>query len=90
LFFSPTPSKNALVTTIKAFFGSESWQKLRDLTLPEENTFGGVCAGLGEATPFAAWMWRVLFCATTFAWGTGIIAYIILWISIPGEKKEKA
>lgn len=76
------------MTTIKQFFGSESWHKFRDLTLPEKCTLAGVSAALGEATPFAAWMWRVVFCATTFAWGIGIIAYIILWICIPREKKK--
>jgi phage shock protein PspC (stress-responsive transcriptional regulator) len=72
---------------IKDFFGSESWQKFRDLKRPEKGAIGGVCAALDKGTPFAAWMWRVLFCATTFAWGVGIIAYIIFWICIPGEKK---
>lgn len=75
------------MTTIKGFFGSESWHKLRDLALPEEAMVGGVCTALGGVTPLAAWMWRVLFCATTLAWGFGVGAYIILWISIPAEKK---
>ncbi len=78
------------MTTIKEFFRTESWQKFRDLTRPEKCHVGGVCAALGGATPFAAWMWRALFCAVALAWGIGIVAYIILWLSIPGEEKGKA
>lgn len=75
------------MTTIKQFFGSESWQQLRDLKLPREGkSVGlGVCVAFGKATPLAAWMWRVLFCVTTLAWGFGLIAYLILWVSIPNE-----
>ncbi len=78
------------MTTIKEFFGSESWHKFRDLKRPGDSPIGGVCAALGEGTPFAAWMWRVLFLASLVAWGSGLIAYVILWICIPGEKKTKA
>jgi phage shock protein PspC (stress-responsive transcriptional regulator) len=78
------------MTTMKEFFGSESWHKFRDLALPEDSVVAGVCAALGEATPFSAWMWRVLFCAMTIAWGFGFIAYIILWICIPGEKRPSS
>jgi phage shock protein PspC (stress-responsive transcriptional regulator) len=73
--------------TIKNMFGSESWHKLRDITRPQSGVLGGVCAGLGDATPFSAWMWRALFLATTVAWGFGLVAYIILWIAIP-EKSQ--
>jgi phage shock protein PspC (stress-responsive transcriptional regulator) len=87
LFFTPDPFKKWPVTTIKEFFGSESWHKFRDLTLPRDRAIGGVCAALGEGTPFSAWMWRVLFCVLLVAWGTGLAAYLILWICIPREKK---
>ena len=43
----------------------------------------GVCEGLGEATPFAAWMWRVAFLTAICFWGAGVLAYIILHIAIP-------
>jgi phage shock protein PspC (stress-responsive transcriptional regulator) len=75
------------MTTIQGFFQSESWQKLRDVSLPEDDwVIGGVCSAFGKATPFAAWMWRVFFLTTLFAWGFGIGAYITLWICIPEEK----
>ena len=69
---------------VKEFFASESWQKLRALRLPENGgMIGGVCVALGQATPFAAWMWRVAFMVAAFAWGVGVLAYIILHIAIP-------
>lgn len=68
---------------------SGGWTKLRGLTLRSEGSMiAGVCTGLGEATPLAAWMWRVLFCVSTLLWGTGIVAYIILWVCVPNEEVE--
>lgn len=65
-------------------FASESWKKLRALRLPEDGgMIGGVCEALGEATPFAAWMWRVAFMCGMIFWGAGLLAYIILHIAIP-------
>ena len=71
----------------KEFFGSESWLKFRGITLSNDSYLFGVCEALGGATPFAPWMWRTLFLATTFAWGVGVLAYLILWISIPMEEE---
>ncbi len=71
---------------IKKTFASEAWQKLHDLNLPQERILGGVCSGLGKATPFAPWMWRVLFMVTTCTWGVGILAYLTLMIAVPDEE----
>ena len=71
------------MTAIKTFFSGETWQKLRDLKLHQDTTVGGVCGALGDATPLAAWMWRTLFCTTGLLWGAGVVAYLILWVSIP-------
>lgn len=76
---------------LKEFFASDAWQKLRALRLPEDGgMIGGVCAALGGATPFAAWMWRVAFMCATIFWGSGLLAYIILHIAIPeaDERQE--
>ena len=73
--------------SIKEVLASEGWSKFRNLTRPRKRPIGGVCAALGRATPFAAWMWRVLFCGAFFWWGTGVLAYLILWICIPSEKQ---
>ena len=75
------------MTTIKQFFGSDSWRRLRELKLPNESEVGGVCEALGKATPLAPWMWRVLFSVAVVAWGSGALAYFILWTCIPDEEK---
>lgn len=71
------------MTAIKTFFSGESWQKFREIKRPGHATLGGVCEALGEGTPLAAWMWRALFCVAALLWGAGIVAYFILWVSIP-------
>ena len=77
--------------------GPTAWERLRHLTLSKTDCqLCGVCGGLGEHTLIPAWMWRVGFCSLTFWLGTGLAAYIILWICIPnppeppeGEKASK-
>ena len=49
---------------------------------------GGVCGGLGEQTPVPSWVWRMLFLILIFCYGTGVAAYIILWICLPEAPKE--
>ena len=63
---------------------SKSTKKLyRD----EENAaIGGVLAGLGHYFGIdKAWL-RVFLLIMAFAWGTGFVAYIILWIAMPAAK----
>ena len=43
----------------------------------------GVCGGLGEHTPWPAWLWRALFVATTLMTGVGLVAYVALWLFMP-------
>jgi phage shock protein PspC (stress-responsive transcriptional regulator) len=53
----------------------------------EENAaIGGVLAGLGHYFGIdKAWL-RVVLLIMVFAWGTGFVAYIILWIAMPAAK----
>jgi hypothetical protein len=53
----------------------------------EENAaIGGVLAGLGYYFGIdKAWL-RVILLIMVFAWGTGFVAYIILWIAMPAAK----
>ena len=53
----------------------------------EENAaIGGVLAGLGHYFGIdKAWL-RVILLIMVFAWGTGFVAYIILWIAMPAAK----
>lgn len=60
------------------------WENIRSLKKSSTDTkIGGVCGGLGEHTPMPAWLWRALFLALVFLWGTGLVAYIALWLCIP-------
>ena len=63
---------------------STFWESVR--TLKKSSTdkkIAGVCGGLGEHTPMPAWLWRALFLALVFLWGTGLVAYIALWLCMP-------
>ena len=46
---------------------------------------GGVCGGIARSTGMPAWIWRLIFLAVFFYWGTGVLAYVLLWIFVPGE-----
>lgn len=46
---------------------------------------GGVCGGLGTHSPVPAWVWRMLFLILIFCFGTGVLAYVVLWICMPSE-----
>lgn len=47
---------------------------------------GGVCGGLGAHSPVPSWVWRLLMLLLVFCLGTGVLAYVVLWICIPEEK----
>ncbi len=48
-----------------------------------DRVIGGVCGGLGAHTGLPSWAWRVIFCASVFYFGIGLIFYLLLWIFIP-------
>jgi len=59
---------------------------LHRLTLSAtDRVIGGVCGGLGAHTGLPSWAWRVIFCATVFYFGIGLLFYILLWIFIPRD-----
>ncbi|RPI75908.1 MAG: PspC domain-containing protein [Ignavibacteriales bacterium] len=49
----------------------------------KDRMLGGVAAGLAEYFDIDPTIVRVLFVITLFLGGTGILAYIILWIIVP-------
>lgn len=49
----------------------------------DDRVFAGVAGGLGQATSLPSWVWRVLLLAGLCAWGASVLAYLVLWISIP-------
>lgn len=62
---------------------------LRDLSKSKtDRVLGGVCGGLGTYTPVPAWMWRAAFLVGLLVFGTGGLAYVILWIALPEEKEK--
>ena len=53
----------------------------------EENAaIGGVLAGFGHYFGVDKAILRVILLIMAFAWGTGFVAYIILWIAMPAAK----
>jgi phage shock protein PspC (stress-responsive transcriptional regulator) len=60
------------------------WQNLKGATKSSNDRWiGGVCGGLGAATPIPSWMWRVVFLFSLLAFGVGLLLYIVLWICMP-------
>jgi phage shock protein C len=63
---------------------SNVWESIRNLKKSAtDKKIAGVCGGLGEHTPMPSWLWRAVFLSLTFLWGTGLVAYIALWICMP-------
>lgn len=56
--------------------------KFRRLPYPE-NWIGGVCAGLAYAVGWPVWLVRLAFVLLFLTFGTGILAYALLWILAP-------
>ncbi|MBI5258775.1 MAG: PspC domain-containing protein [Burkholderiales bacterium] len=46
---------------------------------------GGVCGGLADYTGVAAWVWRLAFALMVMCAGTGVLAYVLLWIFVPEQ-----
>jgi phage shock protein C len=68
---------------------SDFWEGIRNLKKSAtDKKIAGVCGGLGEHTPMPAWLWRALFLTLAFLWGTGLVAYVVLWICMPGAEQQ--
>jgi phage shock protein PspC (stress-responsive transcriptional regulator) len=52
----------------------------------DDKMVGGVCSGIGAYLGVSEVVMRVVFLISFFAFGTGLLAYIILWIIIPEAK----
>lgn len=51
----------------------------------DDRWLGGVCGGIGRSTGIAAWLWRLAFCVLGLCAGTGVVAYLLMWIFVPLE-----
>jgi phage shock protein PspC (stress-responsive transcriptional regulator) len=48
----------------------------------------GVCAGIGHALGIESWIVRLLFTVLVLFAGTGVLAYVLLWIFVPSEPDQ--
>ncbi len=62
------------------YTGARSRKLYRD---KDRGTIAGVCTGLGHYFGIDAVWFKILFLILLFGFGTGIIAYLILWIAMP-------
>ncbi len=53
---------------------------------PKDAWLGGVCGGLGEATPAPSWVWRLGFALAICCYGMSFLTYVLLWIFVPEAK----
>jgi phage shock protein PspC (stress-responsive transcriptional regulator) len=68
-------------------FSSNTSSNNRKLYRDKDNGMvGGVLAGLGHYFGIDKVWLRIFFLILFFAWGTGVLAYIILWIVMPEAK----
>ena len=68
-------------------FKTTSFSTTRKLYRDKENEMiGGVLAGLSYYIGIDKVWLRIFFLILFFAWGTGVLAYIILWIVMPEAK----
>ncbi|CAD5374688.1 conserved hypothetical protein [Rubrivivax sp. A210] len=51
----------------------------------DDRWLGGVCGGLARATGVESWLCRLLLVLLVFCGGTGLLAYLLLWIFVPDE-----
>lgn len=55
----------------------------------KDKMIGGVAGGLGEYFDIDPVILRVLFILLVFAWGASILFYILLWIIVPLNPRER-
>jgi len=65
------------------FSGTSSRKLFRNT---DDKMIGGVCSGIGSYLSVSEVVMRVVFIISFFAFGTGLLAYVILWIIIPEAK----
>ena len=65
--------------------GNDKSRKL--MKIRPKKWIGGVCAGFAYWLGWPTWILRLLLFAMVVFAGTGVLAYIILWIFMPGTDK---
>lgn len=46
----------------------------------------GVCSGIARALGLEAWVVRLIFLILVIGFGTGVLAYLVLWFIMPEER----
>ncbi|MBU0530751.1 MAG: PspC domain-containing protein [Nanoarchaeota archaeon] len=54
----------------------------------KDKILGGVCGGIGEYLGVDPVIIRLIWIIAFFAWGIGLVAYIIAWIIIPRNPRH--
>ena len=54
----------------------------------KNSVIGGVCGGIGEYLNTDPVLFRILFVVAFLVGGSGLLAYIILWIVIPADENN--
>lgn len=49
----------------------------------EDSMIGGVCAGIANYFNIDPTLVRLFWVLFVFGWGTGILAYLVMWIIVP-------
>ncbi|MBK6952854.1 MAG: PspC domain-containing protein [Crocinitomicaceae bacterium] len=81
--FNAESDKKSSSKSDSNFQNTSSKRLFRD---PENETLGGVCAGLAHYTNLDVAIVRLIFVLMTILGGSGILIYVILWIVIPEAK----
>ena len=55
----------------------------KKLTRSNDRVLAGVCAGLAEYFDIDSLLVRIAFVALFFGFGTGLLAYLLLWLLAP-------
>ena len=50
---------------------------------PDNRMLGGVCSGLGAYFNLDPWVFRIIFIITGIFFLSGLLIYLILWVTIP-------
>ena len=51
----------------------------------DDRWLGGVCGGIARITGAETWIWRLLFALLALCGGTGVLAYLLMWVLIPSD-----
>lgn len=54
-----------------------------------DRQFDGICGGLGEHTPWPAWVWRALFVLSALCYGIGVVIYFVLSFYMPPASAKR-